>query len=184
MGAAPRPHLAAGSAQRTVAPPSSHAINLDSLESFAHYLPVTGGLLQPRRRTGQEDSTCNLALRRVSVATYAARARGSGSRDQRAGPLAQCTRQSAPRLRQTSPRPRVAQVVAYRGLSDQSLPLSYGALVRFLAVDEHSVVRTDANEGSLLSTTAQVPLCCLSLWTAFQLALDRGRTDLWANAIP
>ncbi len=64
--------------------PPLPAINLDSLENFAHYLPVTGGLLQPRRRMGKEDSTCNLALRRISVATYAARTRGTGSSDQRA----------------------------------------------------------------------------------------------------
>jgi hypothetical protein len=47
----------------------------------------------------------------------------------------------------------VAQVVAYCGLSDQSLPLSYGALVRFLAVGAR---RPYAKAGSLLPTTAQV----------------------------
>jgi hypothetical protein len=64
------PHVAAGSAQCTIAPPSSHAISLDFPEDFAHYLRVTGGLLQHRRRMGQEGSTCNLALRRIPVATY------------------------------------------------------------------------------------------------------------------
>jgi hypothetical protein len=79
FGAAPRPHLAAGSAQRTVAPPSVHAIRLDPTEDFANCPQVTGGLSQP---LGQEDSTGNLALRRIPVATYPARARGTGSSDQ------------------------------------------------------------------------------------------------------
>ena len=98
--------------------------------------------------------------------------------------MAQCTGQFASGLRQTPPRPRVAQVVAYRGLSDQSLPLSYGALVRLFAVAVHNpAIRTNAKEGPLLSTTDQVPLCHLSLWTALQLALDRIRADLRTNAL-
>ncbi len=60
-------------------PPLPNAISLDSTEDFAHYPQVTGGLPQP---LGQEDSTCNLALRRISVATDPARARGTGSSDQ------------------------------------------------------------------------------------------------------